>query len=72
MSQDFSLAYARGLRTEAAEMRSGGAGALNNYFSYREGAGNNLELILGAAAAAGHRKTKGQGSKNASEGVSKP
>jgi hypothetical protein len=37
-----------------------------------EEAGNNLDLILGAAAAAGQMKMKGQGSKNASEGVSKP
>jgi hypothetical protein len=72
MSQAFSLAYARGLRTEVAETRLGEAGALSNYFPHREGAGNNLDLILGAAAAAGHRKTKGQGSENASERVTKP
>jgi hypothetical protein len=32
------------------------AGALNDYFPHRKGAGNNLDLILGAAAPAGQRK----------------
>jgi hypothetical protein len=58
---------------EEAKTRSGEAGALSDYFMNRIGeAGNNLDLILGAAMAAGQRKTKVQGSKDASEGVSKP
>jgi hypothetical protein len=57
---------------KVAETRSGEAGARNNYFPHRERAGNNLDLILGAVAAARKRKTKDQGSENASERVSKP
>jgi hypothetical protein len=57
---------------EVAEMRSGKARALSDYFLHREEAETNLDLILGVAAAAGQRKTKAQSSKNANEGVSKP
>jgi hypothetical protein len=49
----------------------GEAGALSDYFPHKEGARNNLDLILGVAAAVGQRKMKGQGSKNVSEGVRK-
>jgi hypothetical protein len=38
---------------EVAETRSGEVGALSDYFPHREEAGNNLDLILGAAAAVG-------------------
>jgi hypothetical protein len=38
---------------DVAEMRLGEVGALSDYFSHTEGAGNNLDLILGAAAAVG-------------------
>jgi hypothetical protein len=38
---------------EVTETCMGEAGALSNYFPYREGAGNNLDLILGVEAAAG-------------------
>jgi hypothetical protein len=34
------------------------AGAISDYFPHREGAGNNLDLVLGVAAAAGQRKMK--------------
>jgi hypothetical protein len=54
------------------ETCSGKVGALSDYFPHREEARTNLDLILGAAAAAGQRKIKGQGSKNASEMVNKP
>jgi hypothetical protein len=53
MSRAFSLAYTQGLRLEVAETRSGEAGALSDYSPHREGAGNNLDLILGVEAAAG-------------------
>jgi hypothetical protein len=43
---------------EVAETRSGEAGPLIDYFPHREGAGDNLDLILEAAAAAGQRKMK--------------
>jgi hypothetical protein len=72
MSQAFSLACAQGLRTQVEETCSGKVGALSDYFPHREEARTNLDLILGAAAAAGQRKIKGQGSKNASEMVNKP
>jgi hypothetical protein len=50
----------------------GEAGALSEYFSHREEVGTSLDLILAAVAAAtGHRKMKGQSSKNVSKGVSK-
>jgi hypothetical protein len=57
---------------EVAETRSREAGALSDYFPHREGAGNNLDLILGAAAATGQRKMKGYYCESASERVSKP
>jgi hypothetical protein len=53
MSRAFSLAYTQGLRMEVVETRLGEAKALSNYFPHREGAGNNLDLILAAASAAG-------------------
>jgi hypothetical protein len=37
---------------EVAETRSGEAGALSDYFPHREGARDNLDLILGVVAAA--------------------
>jgi hypothetical protein len=49
----------------------GEAGALKDYFPHKEEVGSNLDPILGVAAALRQRKTKGQGSKSASEGVSK-
>jgi hypothetical protein len=72
MSQAFSLTCAWGLKTEVAETRSGEAGALNDYFPHRVQTGTNLDLVLGAEAAAEQTKTHGQSSKNAGEGVSKP
>jgi hypothetical protein len=47
----------------------GEAGALNDYFTYKEEVGTNLDLIPGVAAAQRQRKTKGQRINNASEGV---
>jgi hypothetical protein len=44
---------------EVVETCSGETGPLSDYFPHREGAGNNLDLILGAGVAAGLRKTKG-------------
>jgi hypothetical protein len=53
---------------EVAETCSEEAGALSDFFPHREGAGNNLDLILGAAAAIEQRKTNA----TTSERVSKP
>jgi hypothetical protein len=38
---------------EVVETCSGETVALSDYFPYREGAGNNIDLILGAAVAVG-------------------
>jgi hypothetical protein len=68
MSRAASLAFAQELRMEVAETCSEEAGALSDFFPHREGAGNNLDLILGAAAAIEQRKTNA----TTSERVSKP